>query len=197
MKTKSKTDVMLDIETLARSANSIVLTIGAVRFNRHKKAVDDQGIHLYLSIAEQQTQGRETDTDTVAWWDKQNPDIRDDVMRSWDRKPVKQALLEFNDYLAGANRVWSQGPLFDIKILENLYEQHGVAKPWRFYMIRDSRTLFDALGDTRRRDTANLHNALDDSIDQALAVQRAYRRLNSPWWVFKKWLTGLIARAKS
>lgn len=191
------TDVMLDIETLARSADSVVLTIGAVKFDRYGKGVELPGIHLYLSVDEQKSAGRAVDPETVAWWDKQNPAVRDDVMRNWGRAPVKDALRELSKYVEDANRVWSQGPLFDIKILEHLYEQHGIKAPWRFYKIRDSRTLFDALGDTRRRDTANLHNALDDSIDQAKSVQRAYRKLNSPWWILKKWLTGLVARAKS
>lgn len=190
------TDVMLDIETLARSADSVVLTIGAVRFDRYGKVVNLPGIHLYLSIDEQKSDGRAVDPETVAWWDKQNPDVRDDVMRSWGRMPVKQALQELAKYVEDANRVWSQGPLFDIKILENLYAQHGMRPPWRFYKIRDSRTLFDALGDTRRRDTANLHDALSDSIDQARAVQRAFRKLNSPWWAIKRWLTGLFRSAK-
>ena len=181
------TDVMLDIETLARSADSVVLTVGAVRFDRMGKVVDLPGIHLYLDIDEQKAANRAVDPETVAWWDKQNPDIRDDVMRDWGRMPVKDALRELAKYVETANRVWSQGPLFDIKILEHLYEQNGLKSPWRFYKIRDSRTLFDALGDTRTRDTVNLHDALSDSIDQAKAVQRAYRRLNSPWWQFKRW----------
>lgn len=190
------TDVMLDIETLARSADSVVLTIGAVRFDRHGNTVDLPGIHLYLSIDEQKAAGRAVDPETVAWWDKQNPDIRDDVMRNWGRMPVKDALRELARYVEGADKVWSQGPLFDIKILENLYYANGLKAPWRFYKIRDSRTLFDALGDTRSRDTANLHDALSDSVDQARAVQRAYRKLNSPWWAIKRWLTGLVRRAK-
>ena len=190
------TDVMLDIETLARSADSVVLTIGAVRFDRYGKQVDQTGIHLYLSIDEQKSAGRAVDPETVAWWDKQNPDVRDDVMRSWNRMPVKAALEQLARYVEDANKIWSQGPLFDIKILENLYEQHGMKAPWRFYKIRDSRTLFDALGDTRSRDTANLHDALSDSIDQARAVQRAFRKLNSPWWAIKRWLTRLLRPAK-
>ena len=190
------TDVMLDIETLARSADSVVLTIGAVRFDRYGKRVDQTGIHLYLSIDEQKAQGRAVDPETVAWWDKQNPDVRDDVMRSWGRKPVKEALRDLAEYVEDADKIWSQGPLFDIKILENLYEQNGMRAPWRFYKIRDSRTLFDALGDTRSRDSTNLHDALSDSVDQARAVQRAFRKLNSPWWAIKRWLTGCFKRAK-
>ena len=64
--------------------------------------------------------------------------------------------------------------MFDIVILENLYRQMGLPCPWQFWQIRDSRTLLSSLGDPREKNKAGLHNALEDCVSQAQAVQYVF-----------------------
>ena len=49
--------------------------------------------------------------------------------------------------------------------------------PWNFWQIRDSRTLFGVHGDPRQKGKAGLHNALEDAISQAEAVQTVFKRI--------------------
>ena len=74
--------------------------------------------------------------------------------------------------------MWAQGPVFDIVILENLYQQLGLPLPWNFWQIRDSRTLFSLLPeDPRKAIRQEAHNALADCYFQAKCVQKAYSDL--------------------
>jgi exodeoxyribonuclease VIII len=77
----------------------------------------------------------------------------------------------------GADSIWAQGPLFDFAILENLYRQYGWPTPWQYWQIRDSRTLFGVHGDPRVKGKVGLHNALEDCVSQASAVQQVYNKL--------------------
>jgi 3' exoribonuclease, RNase T-like len=82
-----------------------------------------------------------------------------------------------NRFLVGANCIWAQGPLFDFAILENIYRQYEWPTPWQYWQIRDSRTLFGVHGDPRVKGKVGLHNALEDCVSQATAVQQIYKRL--------------------
>lgn len=171
-------DIMLDIETLAKNANSVVVTIGAVKFHRHGKGIIGQALHVYLDMDQQKSMNRTVDPSTVAWWDKQNAAVRADAFRTDGRISVEAALDQLKDFCKDANTVWAQGPLFDMKILEHLIDSVGKRPGWRFWAVRDSRTLFDVLGDTRNNNAEELHNAAQDAKNQAVAAQYCFRRIS-------------------
>ena len=54
----------------------------------------------------------------------------------------------------------------------------GWPTPWQFWQIRDSRTLFGVHGDPREKNKVGLHNALEDCVSQAVAVQKIFRDQN-------------------
>lgn len=169
---------MLDIETLATSPDSVILTFGAVKFNPFDRDTDmDQGLYFRINVDEQIALGRNVDEGTVAWWGTQNEQVREEALGENDRVDLDTFTRAVNKFVLGADRIWAQGPVFDIVILENLYRQIGKPAPWPYYVIRDSRTLLKALGDTRRPG-ALLHNALADCVSQAEAIQDAVRRYN-------------------
>ena len=171
-------DIMLDLETLATSPDSVVLTFGAVKFNPFDDEQElDSGLYFRVNVDEQIALGRKVDEDTVAWWGRQNEEVREEALGEHDRVSLEEFTKELNRFVVGANRIWAQGPVFDIVILENLYRQLQKPAPWQYYVIRDSRTLLKALGDTRRPG-AMLHNALADCVSQALAIQSAVKRYN-------------------
>lgn len=171
-------DVMLDLETLATSPDSVILTIGAIKFNPFDRDTDmDQGLYFRINVDEQIALGRKVDEGTVAWWGTQSEEVREEALGEEGRVDLETFTKMLNKFVLGADRIWAQGPVFDIVILENLYRQLGKPAPWPYYVIRDSRTLLKALGDTRRPG-ALLHNALADCVSQAEAIQDAVRRYN-------------------
>jgi exodeoxyribonuclease VIII len=163
---------MIDLETLATSPDSVILTIGAVKFNPFDLDQDfDNGFYFRIDVDEQINLGRNVDPSTVEWWGNQSQEVRDEAFGD-DRISLDDFTVQLNKFVAGATRIWAQGPVFDIVILENLYRQLKKPAPWPYYVIRDSRTLLKALGDTRSPGSL-LHNALADSVSQAKAIQHA------------------------
>lgn len=169
-------DIMLDIETLATSPDSVILTFGAIKFDPFDSSKPmDQGIYFRVNVDEQIAMGRNVDDGTVAWWGTQSDEVREEALGENDRVSLEDFTRQVNKFVMNATRVWAQGPVFDIVILENLYRQLGKPAPWQYYTIRDSRTLLKALGDDREGG-ALLHNALADAVSQAQAVQSAVKR---------------------
>lgn len=167
---------MLDLETLATSPDSVILTFGAIKFDPFdaSKEIKDK-LYFRINVDEQIALGRRVDENTVAWWGTQNESVREEALGEHDRVGLDVFTKALNKFVVGADRIWAQGPVFDIVILENLYRQLGKPAPWAYYLIRDSRTLLKALGDDREPG-ALLHNALADCISQTEAVQSAVKR---------------------
>ena len=169
-------DIMLDIETLATSPDAVVLTFGAIKFDPFNPSIQmSDGIYFRINVDEQIDLGRRVDEGTVAWWGTQSAEVREEALGETDRVSLEDFTKALNKFVVGATRIWAQGPVFDIVILENLYRQIGKPAPWQYYAIRDSRTLLKALGDDRKGG-ALLHNALADAVSQAEAVQSAVNR---------------------
>lgn len=169
-------DIMLDIETLATSPDSVVLTFGAIKFDPFDATKEmTKGLYCRINVDEQIALGRNVDSGTVEWWGTQSEEVREEALGEHDRVGLDEFTRELNRFVVNANRIWAQGPVFDIVILENLYRQLGKPTPWPYYTIRDSRTLLKALGDDRAGG-ALLHNALADCVSQAEAVQSAVKR---------------------
>ena len=167
-------DIMLDLETLSTRPDATVLTFGACKFNPYKQEDIDKGIYFRINVDEQITLGRDVDDSTVEWWGKQAEDVREEALGDGDRITLEQFTKELNRFIVGAKNIWAQGPVFDIVILENLYRQLGLPCPWQFWQIRDSRTLLSTHGDPREKNKVGLHNALEDAVSQAQAVQHVF-----------------------
>jgi hypothetical protein len=171
------TDLMLDIETLGWHYDTVVLSLGAIKFDPYTQAEPHSGIYFRVDVDQQLKLGRSTDQDTLDWWASQPQDIQDEALSETDRIGVAQVLSDLNRTLVGVRNIWCQGPHFDITILEHLYRQTGTPVPWQFWQIRDSRTLFGLGYDPRSEIRTDAHNALADCYYQALAVQKVFKRL--------------------
>ena len=169
-------DVMLDLETLSTRPDATILTFGACKFNPYGQEDITQGIYFRISVDEQIALGRHVDDNTVEWWGRQAEDVREEALGDGDRISLEQFTQELNRFIVGADNIWAQGPVFDIVILENLYRQMGLPCPWQFWQIRDSRTLLSTHGDPRDKNKAGLHNALEDCVSQAQAVQYVFKQ---------------------
>lgn len=165
---------MFDLETLGTRAGCVIASIGAVEFDPQAGTL---GRNYYGLINMQSCMDARlrVDASTVQWWLKQSEAARKELCQ--EGFPLKTVLTTFGQWLDPESMLWSHGCSFDVPILETAYHAVKVPVPWKFWNIRDSRTLFDVLGVTVDRSRGTHHNALDDSKAQALAVGQALRKL--------------------
>ena len=167
--------LMFDLETMATSPRSTILTLGAVTFDPFSDEIYDE-MYFRINVDEQAELGREIDEGTLDWWGKQDPEIMLEAFSDEDRIPLVEAMDRFHKFAWGTQKVWSHGAVFDIIIIEDLLRQMGRSAPWQFWDCRDTRTLFD-LGYDPEMPQAAKHNALEDAKRQAIGVQNVMRKL--------------------
>jgi len=195
---------MIDLETLGTKPDSVVLSIGACFFDPHSNDMGEQFYAEYRGgLQWQLDNGRKISASTLRWWMDQGaaalrvftggtPVIKVgcDVQTPPFNRPLDVPFgqivgEEFVKYIGYHNKnnvlPWSHGASFDIPMVEDLLGH----EPWDFWNIRDTRTLFDITGVKPDRSEGTHHNALDDAIQQAKAVQKAYA-------VLKGWKTPVI-----
>jgi hypothetical protein len=164
---------MLDIETLGTRPGAVVLSAALVRFS------DEAHVQINLRVDEQQALGLTIDPDTHAWWGTQDP-------LAWAKatenpQPLSVALPYIASWIAWAGPdplIWAHGASFDGPLLEEVYRRAGVACPWRFWSLRDTRTLYDLAGvNVKDYAVPPPHVALNDAIGQTRAANAALRVL--------------------
>jgi hypothetical protein len=159
--------VMFDLETLACQPDAVVLSIGAVKFNRH--GVIGSGLEWYLDIGHQMAHGRVVDPGTQKWWEAREPEARKvfDLCAARGQK-MTPVLEELQGWIPPKALVWGNGAIFDIGILEDLFRARNVKVPWKFSNVRCYRTIkalyHVEMGKARQ---GVHHNALDDAMYQA------------------------------
>ena len=174
-------DIMVDLETLATSPDSVILTIGAVRFDPYaddsKRDVRSMP-HFYARIdpGSFDYPEAEINDDTLAWWAKQSPEAQHEAFGDGvERMDIRDALDQFFDFCRPCDRIWANGPAFDIIILETAARRLGKTWPWKFWQARDCRTVFRMV--PQRDQKANNHNALDDCWVQIYKLQQCLKSL--------------------
>lgn len=172
-------DLMIDLETLGTSSDCVILTLGAVKFSPLTSAEPSDALYIRFDVDQQVSMGRIIDEGTITWWGKQDEAVREEALGDEDRTDIETACNQLNKFLVGVDSIWAQGPVFDIAILEHLYASLNRPRPWHYWQIRDSRTLFSLVkSDPRKPFQVDLHNALADAVTQAKAVQSVFKSLN-------------------
>lgn len=168
-------NVMIDLETLGTTPGSAILSIGAVMFG--PAGLGDE-LYTPISLASCTAAGLTIDPVTVAWWMKQSDAARAAAFRD-DAEPLPRVLLRFAEWFerAEAERLWCQGANFDAPLLEAAYCACGMTPPWKFWNVRDTRTLYELADVKVDRARGTHHNALDDARAQAEAAVVALQRL--------------------
>ncbi len=166
--------VMLDIETLATTPDAVVMSVGVVKFDPHTGVPHNKTLWR-PDIDEQTERDRHISDSTLEWWAKQPEHIQEDAFSDHGRIPVVEFMKELNRYCVGMEKIWCQGPQFDMLILENLYIQYGHHFGWQFWQVMDCRTLFQLMPvDPRKAIQQDLHSADADAYYQAIGVQQCY-----------------------
>lgn len=163
------THLMLDIETLGTRPGAVVLSVAMVRFS------DEAQFQINLRVDEQQTLGLEIDPATQAWWAQQDP-------AAWQAAtqnplPLVQGLEYVRTWMQWAGTdplIWCHGATFDCPLLGAVYERAGLAPPWAYWAVRDTRTLYDLAGiNVKDYAVPPPHVALNDAIGQVRAANAA------------------------
>ena len=153
--------LMIDLETLDVSRDTVILSAGVVIFN---KTSDLVGLRLFMKIKEQIEAGRTIGADTVKWW------ILTDVNKfcehlsvgAYDLNYLKESILRLYENYE-IERVWSRGS-FDLEILKTIMDV-----PWEYWQERDVRTL-DELAPAVK--SPKKHDALEDCLAQVKHVRK-------------------------
>lgn len=174
--------VMLDLETLGTKPGCAIVSIGACVFNMG--GVQEK---FYRTIDITKKFGTTTlviEPGTVAWWMQQTPEARA-VFTAQERVSTSVAIGDFAmwwedkalQYLSDSHCLWCHGATFDAPIIEATYNSIGQQAPFKFYNVRDTRTLYALADIYPDRAKGTHHNALDDAVAQAEAAIKAYEIL--------------------
>lgn len=172
------TDFMIDLETLGTVPERGVplLSIGWCAWDRRAATFDHVAAQVFIKASP-----GEADEATKKWWLDQGARwaaIEDRCEREGVSLEEAMTRLTTAFRMSGAECVWSHGASFDVVILEYWFRRLGLnAPPWKFYNIRDTRTLYH-LGAARL--PKNTHDAMEDAINQARLVHSIWRRLDEP-----------------
>lgn len=177
----ANTDLMIDLETLDILPTAAVLTVGAVKFDPYGDELNSpamDSLYIKIDLDSSDAVGCTVDDNTIAWWASQDQDAQDAAFDPTDRVDVAEAMKQLYKFAWGTKRVWSHGAGFDAIICENLFRKTGRAIPWKFWEVRDTRTIFD-LGIDPQRPPVLKHHALEDAWNQAVGVQNVMRKLRA------------------
>lgn len=171
-------DVMIDMETLGTTADAVILSIGAVKFNLETGKIDDEGFYRSVSVESNLDLGRRISEDTLIWWFNQGPEAQG--VYHEEKIDLDTALVELSDWIgAGDFNPWSNGADFDLPMLQHAYTQLKVETPWKFWNNRCFRTLKNLPGAKAIKVpfAGVQHNALADAHHQAVWACEIHKQL--------------------
>lgn len=174
--------LMLDFETLGTAADTIVVSLGAVAFNKERIVLEK----LYIfEITEQIKGGRTFSEGTLQWWMQPSraearkvfyaPEVPH--MKMSDFFPdfesfIDEALFEVHESRDSLRPI-GNGANFDVSLIENIFRtlhpKGETAIPWKFWNVWCFRTLNHVFNLYKlvARPHGTYHNALDDARYQA------------------------------
>lgn len=172
-------NVMLDIETLGTKPGCVVLSVGAVAFDRKTGRIASE-FYKIIDPKDSQKNGLTCDAGTVVWWMAQSDEARTAISGGGG-----ESLLSAADSFAtwfksqgDVGAIWAQGMDFDMPIWGHAMEAVGVPRPWAFWACRDTRTAYDLYGFNPKSiiRSGDYHNALDDARHQVECLTAAINK---------------------
>jgi hypothetical protein len=166
-------DLMIDLEGLATGPDATILTIAAQAFDPFGHGHYEQSYYARVTLESQEN--RQIEQGTIEWWATQPAVVRDEAFDEQGRIPLDEALDGLGRLIWHSNRIWAQGPTYDMNILEHAYKSYNKPLPWKYYQVCDSRTLFRLWPDQPIPPTS--HHALEDCRRQIGMLQNTLRHL--------------------
>jgi hypothetical protein len=181
---------MIDLETLSTQTDAMILSVGAVLFTADQDEHGYPRTQLYCkpSLQSQQEVGLHIDPNTLRWWFRQSGEARAEFSMDDEKlESIQSVLIKLTQFIWDhkPRRIWSHGATFDLPILAMAYAKCKMDCPIKYWDARDTRTLFDLLGEAKGGPLTQLlkpkgetaHNAVIDCENQANAVNYAWRKL--------------------
>ncbi len=173
-----KKNVMLDTETLGVFADSVIMSIGAVKFNLETGTIEGEPFYTSISIDSNTVQGRKVYEDTLIWWMQQSKEAQ--AVFTEPKVILVSALEALSDWIGDSDyKVWSNGADFDIPMLAHAFHNNDMHAPWKFYNTRCYRTMKNLPHAENITKPANslAHNALQDALFQAQHLISIYQNI--------------------
>lgn len=175
-------DCIVDLETFSTDSNAAIMVIAAIKFNRNKKIENMDSAETFyrrITLDSCEMYHRHIDDKTIDWWNNQPQEAKKEIFDSNNRIDLKIALQEFKDWFKGCKFIWGHGSSFDCVILENSFKACNIDLPWKFYNVRDTRTLYD-IADVKMFDlpSNNKHHALHDCFRELIGIYMSLEKLN-------------------
>lgn len=168
-------DVMIDLETLGTRHDAMIISIGAVYFDRYTGEI---GSGFSINVDAREHRNKFTnDYETIRWWTEQSDKARKLVFEN--PIPLEAALTAFEKFIGDGNNVliWSHAT-FDIPIIQHAFDALDRKFPVPFRNTRDIRTLMDLADHRSKIEREGVHHhALDDAKYQAKYVSEAMYKL--------------------
>jgi hypothetical protein len=166
---------MIDFETLGNGKDKCLCQVGAVYFDRITGELGKE-FKATIDARSHEVIGGKIDASTVYWWLAQSEEARQSILAE-DKKDIKTAMTELNEFLADAEHIWSHAT-FDFVTLIDTLKQCGIKLSFSYKAGLDLRTLVYLAGirvsDFVREGTH--HDGLEDAKFQ---VKYAVSSLNS------------------
>jgi hypothetical protein len=184
-----KKDIMVDIETLSKYPDGVILSIAVVPFLMTDSDTFDEllsrGLLMKLNIADQRQYGRTIYPDTLAWWKRQSDDAKSILVPSEQDLTMtacETILSEFitSNYDKKRNTFWCRGLNFDLPYIQDFYRRLKLPEPINTWDCIDTKTFIKIMtGDPRsqynlRSGTPSgfvAHNCLHDAVLECLRIQ--------------------------
>lgn len=174
--------VMIDLETMGTTPDSAIVSVGAVIFDPRTSLIGKEGTDkVFYRELDWDFQGRYISPSTEIWWRSQSEQARS-ALNGMDELDV--VLQELANWLPKDAKVWGNGSIFDIAMLEDAYRQHDIDIPWKFWNVRDCRTIKDLYESSRggwgKSMGVGAHNSLQDALYQAQYISSMWNKILSP-----------------
>lgn len=165
---------MVDIEGLGTVPETAILTIAAQEFDPLRR--DTYGREYYVRVDLESQSNRVIDQNTIEWWATQPDIVKNEAFAEDNRLILRDSLNGLYKLMWQAKRIWAQGPTYDMTILEHAYKSLGIPLPWKYFNVRDSRTLFGLTPNLESYPAS--HHALEDCRRQIKLLWDALEYLN-------------------
>jgi len=171
--------IVIDLETLDTARTAAFISIGAVRVNIFTGEILDE-FYANIEMGQAKAYGS-TSVRTINWWKEQSKEAREAVLSNPQDLPA--TMYDFACWINNNDRVWGNGAIFDIGILEHYYESTNSGIPWKFWNVRDVRTIKEVgiemfgYNDKTIEFVGEKHNALDDAIHEAKLISWVYQQI--------------------
>lgn len=171
---------MLDLETLGKTSDAVILSIGAVPFDMDGNM--GEPFEAFPTV-EDQFKYRKIEWSTIQWWLEQEEGARKSIAEHGRSLSLSTYLSMFKEWceenLDEKFRVWANGASFDTAMLNHAFDQCGLSTPWSYRNQMDCRTMvYMSKISTRRYDPVGIkHDAVTDCKWQITWTVDAYHIL--------------------